>query len=85
MNAVFASSPLVGLATGAYRLPFMQPFRPRWPDRLGVIVALASMGLGLALCRPDGVLSNGPQLMAWVVAVFVLAIPFVLLAVLIDQ
>ncbi len=79
MNAVFASSPLVGLATGAYRLPFMQPFRPRWPDRFGVIVAVASMGLGLALCRPDGVLSNGPQLMAWVVAVFVLAIPFVVL------
>ena len=57
----------------------MQPFRPRWPDRFGVIVAIASMGLGLALCRPHGALSDGPQCIAWVVAVLVLAIPFVVL------
>lgn len=57
----------------------MQPFRPRWPGRFGVIVAIAGMGVGMVMCRPESVLPNGPALVAWVVAIFVLAIPFVVL------
>lgn len=57
----------------------MQPFRPRWPDRFGVIVAIAGMGVGMLLCRPAGLVPEGPGLVAWVIAVFVLAIPFVVL------
>lgn len=57
----------------------MQPFRPRWPDRVGVIVAIAGIGVGMVMCRPDSALPNGPTLVAWVVAVFILAIPFVVL------
>lgn len=57
----------------------MQPFRPRWPDRFGVIVAIAGMGVGMLLCRPTGWVPDGPELVAWVIAVFVLAIPFVVL------
>lgn len=57
----------------------MQPFRPRWPDRSGVIVAIAGMGVGMLLCRPAGLVPDGPGLVAWVIAVFVLAIPFVVL------
>lgn len=57
----------------------MQPFRPRWSDRLGVIVALAAMAVGMLLCRPTGLVPDGPGLVAWLVAVVVLAIPFVVL------
>ncbi len=57
----------------------MQSFRPRWPDRSGVIVAIAGMSVGMLLCRPAGLVPDGPGLVAWVIAVFVLAIPFVVL------
>ena len=57
----------------------MQPFRPRWPDRTGVIVALAALGPGMLLCHPAGLVPDGPGLVAWLVALFVLVIPFVVL------
>ncbi len=57
----------------------MQPFRPRWPHRTGVIVAIAGMSAGMLFCRPDGVRLDGCGLVAWVVALFLIAIPFVVL------
>ncbi len=37
------------------------------------------MGVGMLLCRPAGLVPDGPGLVAWVIAVFVLAIPFIVL------
>src|SRR4051812_22493077 len=57
----------------------MQPFRPRWPDRTGVIIAITGMSAGMLFCPPVGVRFDGPGLVAWLVAVFAIAIPFVVL------
>jgi NSS family neurotransmitter:Na+ symporter len=57
----------------------MLPFRPRWPDRIGVIVAIAGMGLGMLLCRPEASWPVGPALVSWLVALLVVAIPFAVL------
>jgi NSS family neurotransmitter:Na+ symporter len=55
----------------------MQQFRHRWQDRFGVIVAVAGMGGGMLLCRPDVLRPDGIGLLAWLVALFVVVIPLV--------
>lgn len=57
----------------------MQPFRPRWQDRSGVIIAVASMSAGMLLCQPRLLLPDATILIAWVVGILALAMPFVVL------
>jgi len=57
----------------------MQPFRPRWQDRSGVIIAVAGMSAGMLLCQPRALAPDAATLIAWLVAMLVLAVPFVVL------
>lgn len=57
----------------------MQQFRHRWQDRFGVIVAVAGMGAGMLLCRPDALRPDGIGLLTWLVSLFVVVIPLVVL------
>lgn len=53
----------------------MNPFRARWPDRLGLILAAAAASVGFTLVRPLPVWPGGELLLAWTVATLLVAVP----------
>jgi neurotransmitter:Na+ symporter, NSS family len=57
----------------------MQPFRHRWQNRIGVMVAVAGIGTGMLLCRPDVLQPHGIGLLTWLLALFVVVIPMAVL------
>jgi NSS family neurotransmitter:Na+ symporter len=57
----------------------MLPLRVRWPDRVGFILAMAGVGLGLFLVRPGPMALSGVHLLVWVVALATLVMPLVVL------
>ncbi len=55
----------------------MQPFRPRWTDRSGAIIAIVGLGLGMTLIQQQWPV--GVQLITWLILLCVFCIPFVVL------
>lgn len=53
----------------------MNPFRARWPDRLGLILSAAAASVGFILVRPFPVWPGGELLVAWMVATLLIAVP----------
>ncbi len=53
----------------------MNPFRARWPDRLGLILSAAAASVGFTLVRPLPVWPGGELLVAWMVATLLVAVP----------
>lgn len=57
----------------------MNPFRARWPDRVGFILAVSGAGVGFTVISQDGAWPSGVRLIPWVVAVFTAAWPLMVL------